>query len=151
MKDSVFDLLCKKYYPIILRYCRVRLNGDLEGAKDCTQEVFLVLYQKLKQLTELESILPWLYRTADREIKTYIRKHPPTEELDEYAELPVPEPPESILDTLPEEERNILEQYYSGMEKQKLAEQYGLSTTALYQKLYRIREKIRDVLDSSHK
>ena len=83
MANSIFELIYQKYYAVILRYCRVRLHGDLQGAEDCTQEVFLVLHKKLKRLTELESILPWLYRTADREIKAYIRKHPITVDLDD--------------------------------------------------------------------
>ena len=34
----------------VLHYCNARLNGDVQAAKDCTQEVFLILYQKMNKL-----------------------------------------------------------------------------------------------------
>ena len=151
MANSIFELIYQKYYAVILRYCRVRLHGDLQGAEDCTQEVFLILHKKLKRLTELESILPWLYRTADREIKAYLRKHPITVDLDDIQEPSTSGETNHVLDELESEERQILELYYSGVDKQKLAQSMGISTVALYQKVYRIREKLRRILEEFHR
>ena len=151
MAEKIVELIYREYYGTIFRYCRVRLNGDIQGAEDCAQEVFLILHKKIKKLVELDSILPWLYQTADREIRTYRRKHPETVAIDEVPEPIVPFEEESVLDHLNEEDRRFIEQYYSGIQKTDFAKQYGISVDALYKRVQRIRKKLSEHLDNMHK
>ena len=73
---TMYDEIVKKYYGIIYNYCRQRLNFSKTAAEDVTQEVFFILYKKLNRLKMSEKIGIWLFRTADNEIKAYIRKNP---------------------------------------------------------------------------
>lgn len=149
MKNNIFELIYQEYYSAIFRYCRLRLNGDMEGAKDCTQEVFLILFKKIKKLVNLDSVLPWLYETADREVKTYLRKHPEMLNIDDIPEQPQPMPETTILDMLEEDDRRIIELYYQGGDKLELAHQLGISLDALYKRVHRIRQKLQQYLEHS--
>ncbi len=151
MAEQIIELIYKKYYETVFRYCRVRLNGDLHAAQDCTQEVFLVLHKKLKKLVDLDSILPWLYQTADREIKNYRRKHPGMIDIDEIADLATPQQEDSPLDILDEEERKLVELYYGGADKYAIAKNLGISLGVLYKRMHRIRQKLKDNLDNTDK
>ena len=79
-----------------------------------------------------------------KKIREYKRKHPETVDIDT-----IPEPAdksafqESVLDILNDEERQLAETYYSGADKQKLAESQGITLRALYIRMSHIREKIR--------
>ena len=151
MSKNIVELIYREYYQTIFRYCRVRLNGDIQGAEDCTQEVFLALHRKIKNLVELDSILPWLYRAADKEIAAYRRKHPETIDIEEIPEPIEQQMDNSPLDSLEDEDRHIIEQYYSGADKAELAGKLGISLDALYKRVRRIRIKLQEYLDSLHK
>ena len=151
MAEKIIELIYREYYETVFRYCRVRLNGDLHAAQDCTQEVFLVLHKKLKKLVDLDSILPWLYQTADREIKNYQRKHPAMIDIDELADLAAPQQEDSPLDILDEEERKLVDLYYGGVDKYAIAKNLGISLDVLYKRMHRIRQKLKENLGNTDK
>ncbi len=151
MIENVIELIYREYYSAVFQYCRTRLNGDFAAAEDCTQEVFLVLVKKIKMLAKLESILPWLYGTADLEIKKYRRKHPEMTDIDEIPVPAAPEHAESPLDILDEEERRLVELYYGGADKYALAQQMGISMDALYKRIQRIRQKLKEHMENPDK
>lgn len=152
MKKRIIDLIYREYYETILGYCITRLNGDIPAAEDCTQEVFYILQKKIKKLMQLESILPWLFETANLEIKNYKRKHPQNLNIDEIPESAViEEPPESVLNILDDEDRRLVELYYSGVDKSAVAKSMNISVEALYMRMYRIRQIIKEYLEDSDK
>lgn len=151
MISPIIELLYREYYKTIFQYCRVRLNGDIHAAEDCTQEVFLALHKKLQHLVRLDSILPWLYRAADREIKAYRRKHPETVDIDGIPEPAESEQVDSPLDILDDEERRIAELYYGGADKYALSQSLGITLDALYQRMHRIRQKLKEYMDDPDK
>lgn len=151
MAEKIIELIYREYYETVFRYCRVRLNGDLHAAQDCTQEVFLVLHKKLKKLIDLDSILPWLYQTADREIKNYRRKHPAMIDIDEIVDLAAPQQEDSPLDILDEEERKLVDLYYGGVDKYAIAKNLGISLDVLYKRMHRIRQKLKENLGNTDK
>ena len=151
MAEKIIELIYREYYETVFRYCRVRLNGDLHAAQDCTQEVFLVLHKKLKKLVDLDSILPWLYQTADREIKNYQRKHPAMIDIDEIVDLAAPQQEDSPLDILDEEERKLVDLYYGGVDKYAIAKNLGISLDVLYKRMHRIRQKLKENLGNTDK
>lgn len=65
MRKSVIDSIIAEHYKTVLKYCSKHLHGDIHAAEACTQEVFLLLYQKVNSLDMTKDIRPWLYRTAD--------------------------------------------------------------------------------------
>jgi RNA polymerase sigma-70 factor (ECF subfamily) len=86
----------------------VRLVGDVHLAEDLLQEVFVLVWQKLRWLRDPKLFRPWLYRIASREAFRRLKKerawwrllgNPGFERLAPAA-LPEPAPP-PWLDQLP--------------------------------------------------
>ena len=144
---SPIECIIEENYAVVFRYCVSRLNGDISAAEDCTQEVFLLMYKRIHDLDLTKSILPWLYRTADHVMQAYRRKNPVHESIETIPE-PIDESAlqESVLDALDENEKQLIISYYSGEEKEKVAQSRGLSVPALYKQISRIKQKLLKIL-----
>ena len=151
MKTPI-DAIIEQNYGAVFRYCVSRLDGDISGAEDCTQEVFFLMHKRIRELDLTESILPWLYRTADHVMQTYRRKNPAHEDLEKISE-PIDETAfqESVLDALDDAEKDLIMSYYSGEDKEKLAQSKGISVTTLYKQISRIKKKLIQILGGMHK
>jgi RNA polymerase sigma-70 factor, ECF subfamily len=104
---AAFDELFIAVQSRFFRYIR-HLVGDRELAEDILQEVFLIVYRKIKWLDDPKLFRAWTYRIASREAFRHIknkRLRPSTDE-DVFATIPVEEPDElfdkELLDRLPE-------------------------------------------------
>ena len=141
----MFDEIVNRYYTVILNYCKYKLCGSLTAAEDVTQEVFFTLYRKRNRLKMGENIKLWLYRTADNEIKVYIRKNPsflPMEDYEEIeAESDFPEITDSAFDCLTADELELLIDYYSG-ERESAAKKNNLNMNSMYIRINRIKKKL---------
>ena len=141
----MFDEIVNRYYTVILNYCKYKLCGSMTAAEDVTQEVFFTLYRKRNRLKMGENIKLWLYRTADNEIKVYIRKNPsflPMEDYEEIeAESDFPEIADSAFDCLTADELELLIDYYSG-EREAAAKKNALNMNSLYIRVHRIKKKL---------
>lgn len=149
----MYKKILNDYYSAILSYCFMHLGNDIHAAEDCTQEVFLLLHTKLNRLNLSLNIEGWLYAVADKKMKDYRRKHPEIvgiEKLPEESEEPDFIPKNSALDSLDDDERQLLEVYYSGENRDKIAEKLGLTTNALYLRIKRIRKKLEGEMKKLH-
>lgn len=143
MQKAVIDSIVAEHYKPVLKYCNKHLHGDVHAAEDCTQEVFLILYQKVNSLDMTKDIRPWLYRTADRVMRAYKRKNPEMVDIDSIPEIAVePELHESVLDVLSEDERTLVDSYYSDKDKFQIAKERGITLKSLYLKIARIKGKL---------
>lgn len=142
--ENAFDEIAGQYYISIFKYCCVKL-ADEHSAKDCTQEVFLILYRKMDKLKLSENIRAWLYRTSDNVIKNYRRKNRnsiPLDDLNETVEdtYSAGMPFEEIIT---QEEYELLNSYYiNGNSIETISKQLDISKDAVYQRIYRIKTKI---------
>lgn len=141
----MFDEIAEQYYNAIFRYCYVKLS-DEHAAKDCTQEVFLILFEKLDKLKLSENIRAWLYRTADNVMKNYRKKHKETVSYDDVTEISkdvysVETPFEDIIS---KEEYELLKAYYiDGEDIEIISQRLGISKAATAQRIHRIKAKIK--------
>ncbi len=148
--ENAFGEIAQTYYKSIFRYCCVKLN-DEHSAKDCTQEVFLILYRKIDTLTLSENIRAWLYRTANNVIRNYLRKNKntvPLDEIEETAEdsnsvdISVDIPFEDIITR---EEYELLESYYiKGYDIGTISKNLDISKAAAVKRIQRIKAKIKE-------
>lgn len=153
-QNDPFDQIIERYYQAIYRYCYVRLGYDPHAADDCTQEVFLILLKKKRGLELTDGIGSWLYETADRVIKTYLRKQsraPAQIDPDCVADpmnalVNDHNQPSPMFSVLTAEEYDLLFAYYdSGYgDKKQLAERYGMTLLQLYKAIHNIRDKLRN-------
>ncbi len=145
----MFNELVDKYYNEIFRYCKYRLNDD-EGAKDCTQEVFLTLHKSMKKIKISENIKLWLYRTADLKIKEYWRKNKNNTAVsiedidisniasdeDVHADIET----RDIISVLTDDEIKLLKDYYMDRKPEKYL---NISSGAVRKRVHKIREKLK--------
>jgi RNA polymerase sigma factor (sigma-70 family) len=70
-QDAAFNGIVKGYYEKILKFCVYALGGNMSSAEDCTQDIFLILYENMGKLKDYDKIGGWLYKTAGNVSKQY--------------------------------------------------------------------------------
>lgn len=142
--ENTFNDIAEEYYLSIFKYCWVKL-GDEHLAKDCTQEVFLILFKKMNKLKLSENIRAWLYRTADNVVNNYRRKRKNTvsyEELNQMTE-DVYSVEASFEDIISKEEYALLNDYYiNGDDIETISKRLGISKAAASQRIHRLKVRI---------
>ena len=155
-KDEQLELLIEQYYSEIYRYCFAKLEGNQQGAEDCTQDVFLLFTEKRDILDLSGQIRAWLYKSAGLIIRNYKRRLIKNDCIP-IDELSIPDPKggglislleETPLDhlraVLSEEDIQLLSDYYSAKhgERKAVAAKYGLTLAELYDQIERIKRRI---------
>lgn len=74
---DAFDLLVRKYYGSIYRFCYRRLNGDVDTAADITQDVFLKLLENIHAVRMFGKFQNYLLTIAANTCKNYFKKAKP--------------------------------------------------------------------------
>ena len=69
--EAAFNGIVKRYYERILKFCAYALGGNRSAAEDCTQDIFLILYENMERLRDYDKIGGWLYKTAGNISKQY--------------------------------------------------------------------------------
>ena len=154
-RRDLCDDAIKQYYPAIFRYCLGLLNGNVNAAEDCTQDVFLLLVKKdaINELDFSRNIRGWLYAAAQRICKEYLKclakqKEAVPFSLDEIRELPAPDEDNGadlVFDALTEDEYQLLTTYYTEQygKRMQLARSLGLTPAQLSKKISAIRKKLK--------
>lgn len=98
-----------------MNFCYLRL-GDKELAEDCTQEVFLILAQKMDTLKLSTDISLWLHKTAKLRIMQYYKKHKDYIPLDEIEDnvQDTTEPLGIFENIITDDEYQTLKEYTNG-------------------------------------
>lgn len=149
-------ILFEKYHDIVYNICRKYLKNP-NSAEDCTQEVFLIMLKKKNKINLSENLSSWLIETAKRVCKKYISKNSTNfVGIDNFAEIisddnAYVEKPlsEEIYEILDKEDADLLFEYINADHgrRQEIAERMGVKTTALYQRIKRLREKVLNHLN----
>ena len=150
-KDRLCEKIIEDNYPAVFRLCKARLYGDIYGAEECTQEVFLLFLQKKDELDLNCRIDRWLIASASRITKQYIRnkaKQAACEsgDIENISDEPFEKSDRSPeFDMLTDDEYNLLLRYYSTEKEMReaLAAELGISMNALYQRIFVIKNKIK--------
>jgi len=69
---EAFDALYRMYAPVLLRHLQ-HVMADADRAEDALQDVFVLVYRKLRWLRDPASVRPWLYRLATRHALRLLR------------------------------------------------------------------------------
>lgn len=88
--QRIYDVYARKVLNFVCRMVR-----SPEEAEDLTQETFIVVYQKLRTLKEIDRFEPWLFRIARNFVYQKYRKRAPyVVSIDTQTEdgRPLPEP-----------------------------------------------------------
>ena len=130
--------------------------GNVEDAEDIVSETFIEAYKGLKNLREIESFKPWIFKILSirckRKIGTYV-KEKGNIDLDDYVEEGVDGGEnlkveiQEALDTLTEEEREIvMMSVMQGYTMKEIAHMKNLPQGTVSSKLHRTFKKLRNLL-----
>ena len=135
---------------------RVAVNGcrNYTDAEDIVQNTFLKLWQKKDGFESDDHARRWLLRVAVNECNSLWRSpwKRKTSSLEEFAQEPVFTTPEksSLYDAvkeLPQKNRLIVYLYYfEDYSVKEVAQMMGLSESAVQNRLFRAREKLKEIL-----
>ena len=163
--ESTFADLVDKYHKPV-HALAWRKTGDFHTAEDITQEVFLVVYQRLHTLKDPQLFSGWMYVITTRLCATWIRKNriktQPLEEIEEtmlqddaysqhVAEERVKTANQShrdvvkkLLAKLKESERTVMTLYYLGeMTVEEISRFLGVSAGTIKSRLQRARHRLQ--------
>lgn len=150
--DDAIDGFVRKYYPAILRYCRLHL-GDPALAEDMTQETFVRFFRSLDHYQHYGKAANYLYVIAANCCRDHYRKpsETPLEALPEQADHA--SPLEEKLDVhmalarLPQELREVTILYFFQQCKQaEIAKILGIGLPLVKYRLKRAKELLRAYL-----
>ena len=165
--DADFEEVYKAYSKSIFNFCMSRLSYNEDYSADCTQQTFLVYYEKLKSGMNIENSRAYLYRIAENYIlKKYSEIQKEQQHIETSAELETlnvkasDNSEESILEklsydelitlfkrTLKEDEFKLFSlKYIEGYKIIEIAQKEGITERNCSVKLFRIRKKLNEKL-----
>ena len=159
-KPEAFGILVDKYKAGIYAFVYSELR-NFHDAQDVTQDVFLYAYTGLRNLRIWESFSFWIYCIANNLCKKWIRsrsRRPDKDFIEDQDPKAVEAPSlsshhedliyqslQEILDSLPEDYRQVLTLHYlGGMKIKDMAETLGVSPAAIGKRLSRARAMLRE-------
>lgn len=147
--DDAIEEFVRKYYPVILKYCRYHL-ADKQNAEDLTQETFERFFASLGRYQHKGKLGNYLYVIAGNLCKDSYRhreeilsEEPPDPEENIMAKVEVKLTLEQAVQRLPEELREIIILHY--FQDLKLKEIAEILKIGLPLVKYRI-SKAKDIL-----
>ncbi|MCD6518914.1 MAG: RNA polymerase sigma factor [Anaerolineae bacterium] len=162
-RDAAFEQLFRAYQRPILNYL-YRLLGDVSQAEELAQDVFLRAYRALGRLSPEANRRAWLYRIATNAAYDHLRRRKLIQWLPllgkEEQELQAEGDPEGTvvereavqraLAQIPLKYRVPLVLFsVQGYSTKEIGEILGISEGAVKTRLYRAREKFREVYGGS--
>jgi RNA polymerase sigma factor (sigma-70 family) len=104
---NAFSTLFKIYYPVLYNYGLKLSNYNLQLTEDCLQDFFLYIYEHRENLSDLNSIKPYLYVSFRRSLFREIKKASKMIDYDEHVNVEINF---SVEDTIIQQEINSLKQ-----------------------------------------
>lgn len=148
------DELILQYYDEIFRYI-IRMGCSVEGAKDITQDVFIVMMKSLPKYKEQGNFRAWLYKIAhnqtmnefrrkNREIAKLTRQDNDLVMQDFSEDTANKEFVQVLLNQLPAKQRDVLIlKYYHGFKSNEIAKITGSTLPAVKSRLFQALQKLR--------
>lgn len=145
--EGAIEEFVRKYYPLILRYCRLHL-WDAGEAEDVTQETFARFFRTLPQYQHYGKAANYLYVIAGNLCRDSFKKARPLA-LDDVPQLAREETPaldrkldvRRALDSLPPELREAaVLYYYQELPQSSIAKILGIGLPLVKYRLKRAKE-----------
>lgn len=142
MDKREYESIYTEYRRKVLGFVRSKVANPAD-ADDIVQTVFLKVYSRLEKYDERKaSLSTWIYTVTRNTVYDYLRekRNRPTSDLPELTVVSEEETYESVmrretleelacaLEKLPQEQRDaVILLYYKGLDRQTVAEMFGIS------------------------
>lgn len=156
---ELFGVLVERYRERFGRYAASVLK-DPDAAQDALQEAFIRAFDSLEKLRDPDGFGGWLYRIVTNQCHNLrSRRRPQTDvakaglaapdRTDAYAEHgEMAEAIEAALEELTEEQREaFLLKHVQGLSYEQMADILGAGEDALKMRVYRARDRLREILE----
>jgi RNA polymerase sigma-70 factor, ECF subfamily len=159
--EIAFAELVERYGPR-LRYYLQKSFGPVDGAEDAWQDVWLVVFRKLRALTDPAAFGTWLYQIARNRVCDVLRRRSfrPMAEAEQVADPAAEEDafsPEdgqrihAALDDLALEHREVLVlRFLEDMSYDDIAAVVGCQVGTVKSRLYYAKRALRGILERAH-
>jgi RNA polymerase sigma-70 factor (ECF subfamily) len=158
---EAFEALMRQHERLVLGTA-LRLVGNMEDAKDISQEVFLRFYKNFGRLENAQCAPAWLYRVTVNACRDFQRRRPPSAPVDGADELAAPgnDPQVAlseaerrrallmVLQMLPEKERAaVVLRDLEGLSTEETARALGSSEATVRSQISKARVKLKNYLE----
>ena len=160
--EKFFNELCKLYYEKVLKYAYFSVRDD-SSARDITQSVFLIVYEKIEYVFKHPNAGGFIFQTAKNLVKQHKREiyNKLTTEINsediinisrsvgDISDIIDKEINEfdyisDVLDMLTDEKRKLYNLYYIKRKPMKeIAYEYGMEYSAIRMRYARLRKEIK--------
>lgn len=154
-KEARFKEIYETNYSRVNRLCLGYVNGDEELAADLAQEIFIKVWENLKNFRDESSISTWIYRIAVNTCLMAIRKGKRTSK--KYSLEVVSEIKEedsevekenrlvdlyTCINALSETNKAIIMLELEGIQQKEIAEIIGIKHEAIRTRIHRIKKEL---------
>lgn len=162
-----FTEIYDSYKSAIYKFCLARLGNYGDRAEDCMQNAFIVLYRRMLNNEQIDNPRAFLYKTAHNFVmKCYdeiTRENNTIVPLSEHQDKAVDD--QSRIDSdidyellnkrlnavlTPDEQRLLKLKYIDDLMIEQIADLLGVSKPAVAKRLQRLREKIRNSVQTEY-
>jgi RNA polymerase sigma factor (sigma-70 family) len=153
---ATFEELHQKYQPMVMQLCLGFVKGEVDQAKDLSQEIFINVWNALKKFEGKSSYKTWIYRITVNTCLLHLRKNKkainiPFEKVSKelqnstevdknYASL------YQAIGKLGEIDRLTIMLVLDELSYDEIAEIMGINPTNLRVKIHRIKKKLKELL-----
>jgi len=154
---SSFEVLIERHQKTIFNMVN-KMVGDVETAKDITQDVFVTAFEKMGKFNFNYRFFSWIYRIAVNKTLNHIKSGGSTETLKEsQARLP-----DELTENGDERNRKMLHlglrdlqadqrvllllKYYCGLSYEEIAQALNLSEKKVKSRLFTSREQLHKIM-----
>jgi len=158
--EVLFETLHHDYHAMVMQMCMGFMKGDLDLAKDLSQEVFINTWGALSKFNSASSHKTWIYRITVNTCLKYIRdkKDKHLVSIDE-GHSHIPEETSRYTDTthqalyraigrLEEVDRLIIMMILDELEYAEISNIIGISEVNLRVKIFRIKKNLKKILEN---
>ncbi|WP_299898991.1 RNA polymerase sigma factor [uncultured Aquimarina sp.] len=158
-KQQLFEDIYKDSYPMILQMCLGYMKGDMDLAKDLSQEVCINIWNSLDDFRGKSSYRTWIYRITVNTCLQHIRKEKKSKKvaIDQMLQA-IPAEPHEIETTkskslyiaigkLIEIDRLLIMMVLDGQDYDSISEIMGIQPTNVRVKIHRIKKRLKKILE----
>jgi len=155
VSETEFKQIYNENYTSILRLCMGYVSGDIDLAKDLTQEVFIKVWNNLKTFRKESNISTWIYRIAINTCLISLRKKSSKRFSDTLITEDILEKEEAIqlkekqyqqmyrcINKLSATNKGIILMELEGLAQKEIAAVMGLKHEAVRTRIHRIKNQL---------
>ncbi len=155
---SAFETLVRRYQRVLFTVA-VRLTGNVEDARDVTQNTLIRAYERLETYDPARRFFSWIYRIAVNESLNFLRVRRPHDQLEDSLEAnAVADPVEreqmgeriqaALMELSKEYREVVILRYFGELSYEEIGETIGIPEKTVKSRLFSARQRLAEILSA---